>query len=239
MKLDILALVAHPDDAEAFCGATLALHQRRGGKVGVVDLTDGEKGTRGNAELRKEEASKASELLGLSVRRHLSFPDGFVEDSRENRIEIIRVLRAYRPDIVITNAHTDRHPDHELTSRLVYRACFLSGLPKIETHWQQKPQEAWRPLHLYGTVQSYYVEPDFIVDVSETWDVKVKAIKAYASQFFHPAQPQEPKTLIANSAYLEMLEARGREFGFRIGAQHGEGFTVFRVPGVRTLTDLL
>ncbi len=239
MKLDILVIASHPDDAELGCGGTIARHVATGKKVGILDLTRGELGTRGTPELRAQEAAESAKILGVSVRENLGMADGFFKNDQAHQLGIVRVIRKYRPDIVLANAVYDRHIDHGRGASLAYDATFLSGLTKIETTDEHGArQDAWRPSVVYHYIQSLFVEPDFIVDVSGFWETKMKAVRAFKSQFFDPTS-QEPETYISKPGFLKMLEARAVEFGHAIGAQHGEGFTVRRFPGVRDLFDLM
>ena len=238
MKLDILVLAAHPDDAELTCSGTIALHVAMGKKVGIVDLTQGELGTRGSAELRLQEAQESARILGLAVRDNLGLPDMFFRNERDHQLAVIRKLRQYKPDIVLANAVKDRHPDHARGSQLAIDACFMAGLRKIETQLDGQPQEAWRPNQLFHFIQSQYIQPDFVVDVSDYWDIKVASINAFSSQFFNPAS-DEPDTFISSENFMKFIDARGREYGQSIGVTYGEGFTLNKQLGVRSLFDLL
>src|SRR5688572_10533888 len=239
MKLDILVLAAHPDDAELGCGGTIARHIALGHTVGIVDFTRGELGTRGTPETRAREAADAAEVLGVSVRENLGLKDGYFQNDPESQHAVIKAIRKYQPSIVLANAVYDRHIDHGKGASLGYDACFLSGLAKIETVDETgKKQAAWRPSAVYHYIQSLLVEPDFIVDISEHWDSKIKAIKAFKTQFFNP-DSNEPETYISNPHFLRMIESRAIEFGHAIGATYGEGFTVRRYPGVKSLFDLI
>lgn len=238
MKLDILVLASHPDDAELCTGGTLAKHIAMGYKAGIVDFTRGELGTRGSVEIRKQEAERASEILGLSVRENLGFADGFFRNDEFHQREVIKVIRTYKPDIVLANAIYDRHSDHGRAAELAADACFLSGLAKIETEVDGKKQDAWRPRALYHYIQSQFITPDLIVDISDYWDVKVASYMAYKSQVFDP-ESNEPETYISSPQFLKLIEARAVEFGNAIGTKYGEGYTVRRFPGVNNLLDLL
>lgn len=238
MKLDILALAAHPDDVELSCAGTLHKAVKAGKKVGVVDLTRGELGTRGTPEIRLAEASASAEILGLAVRDNLGFRDGFFEVDETHRKEVIKVLRKYRPDIVLANAIDDRHSDHGRASFLIKESCFLSGLEKIETFDQDIRQEKWRPNAVYHYIQSIPHEPDFIVDVTDEWDVKMKSIEAFKTQFFDP-NSEEPQTYISSPRFMEMVHSRGVHYGHEIGVRYGEGFTVERRLGVGDITTLI
>jgi bacillithiol biosynthesis deacetylase BshB1 len=237
LKLDILVLAAHPDDAELGCGGTIAKHTSLGKKVGVVDMTQGELGTRGTVEDRRQEAAASAKILGLSVRENLGLPDGFFRNEREHQLAVVRAIRKFQPDIVLANAIYDRHPDHGRAADLTFEACFLSGLSKVITEDGGKPQNAWRPRVLYHYIQSQIIKPDFVVDVSAFWDKKMEAVMAYKTQFHNPAS-KEPETYISKPGFLKMLHARATEYGQGIGVEYGEGFTVRRVIGVDTLFDL-
>jgi N-acetylglucosamine malate deacetylase 1 len=238
LKLDILVLAVHPDDAELGCGGTIASHVAMGQKVGVVDLTRGELGTRGNAEIRDKEAAEAAKILGLSIRENLHFKDGFFRNDEAHQLEIIKVIRKYQPALIITNATEDRHTDHGRSAELCYTASFLSGLAKIETEMNGQAQKPWRPKQVYHFIQSKLLIPDVIVDVSDFWETKMAAIYAYKSQFHNP-ESKEPPTFISSPAFMKMIEGRGNEFGFSIGVKYGEGFLVKRIPGVKNLNSLL
>ena len=237
MKLDILVLAAHPDDAEISCGGTIAKHIALGKKVGVVDLTRGELGTRGTAEIRDQEAAASSKILGLSARENLGLRDGFFQNSEMDQLKVVAAIRKYQPEIVLTNAVHDRHPDHGRASELVYQATFLSGLVKVETKLDGKSQNAWRPKAVYHFIQSLYIQPDFVVDVSEFWEKKVEALRAFKSQFYDP-NSKEPETFISNPGFMKLIDSRGQELGYTIGVKYGEGFTVRRHLGVDNLFQL-
>lgn len=239
MKLDILVMAAHPDDAELGCAGTIARHVAEGYKVGVVDFTQGELGTRGTAQTRAAEAAEAARIQGLVVRENLGFRDGFFRNDEEHQLRVIQAIRKYRPAIVLANAVYDRHTDHGKGASLASDACFLSGLVKIETKDENgNPQQPWRPSAVYHYIQSIFVEPDFIVDISDYWHVKINAIRAFKTQFYDP-NSSEPETYISRPGFIKMVESRAVEFGHAIGTQYGEGFTVRRYPGVRSLFDLL
>lgn len=239
MKLDILALAAHPDDAELGCGGTLIRHIKAGLKVGVVDLTRGEMGTRGTPEQRDQEAAASAKVMGLAVRANLGLPDSFFQNIKEHQLKVVAALRTYRPDIVLANALHDRHPDHGKGADIAYTACFLAGLAKVATlDSNGKPQEPWRPKALYHYIQSQLIVPDFVIDISDEWEQKMTAIRAYKSQFYDPSS-QEPVTYISTPEFLRMLESRAIEMGHAIGVKYGEGFSTRRWMGVRSLTDLI
>jgi N-acetylglucosamine malate deacetylase 1 len=238
MKLDILAFGAHPDDTELSCSGTLAKHVEAGLKVGVIDLTRGELGTRGSVEIRNEEAQRASKILGLSVRENLEMEDGFFLHSMENKLKVATAIRKYQPSIVLANAIDDRHPDHGRAAALVEEAVFIAGLAKVETRVLNQPLKPWRPKVIYHYIQSRWITPHFVVDVSDHWATKMEAIRAFKSQF-HDPESGEPETYISSPAFLQMIEARGLDLGHSIGAKYGEGFTVSRHIGVKSLNDLL
>jgi bacillithiol biosynthesis deacetylase BshB1 len=237
MKLDILAFAAHPDDVELACSGTVLKHIHAGLAVGVADLTRGELGTRGTAEIRAREAAAATEIMGVKVRVNLGLEDGFFRHDKESLMRIIEVIRTYRPDIVMATAVSDRHPDHGRAARLVSEACFLSGLPKIVTRKDGQPQDAWRPASIYHYIQDYWIKPDFIVDISDFFEKKMSAIRAFPSQFYSP-DSSEPETPISTKEFWDFLSARAEEMGRLIGARYGEGFTTERPPAVRLFTDL-
>jgi bacillithiol biosynthesis deacetylase BshB1 len=238
MKLDILAFGAHPDDVELGCAGTLAKEVAMGNKVGIIDLTQGELGTRGSVELRKTEAKKAAEILGVSIRENLGFADGFFVNDKEHQLEIIKMLRKYQPEIVLCNAIDDRHIDHSKGSKLVSDACFLSGLQKIETELDGKQQEKWRPKLVYHYIQWKNLTPDFVVDVTGFMPQKIDAVMAYSSQFFDP-NSQEPQTPISSKNFTDSIEYRARDLGRLIGTEHAEGFTVERYLAVDSLDKLM
>jgi len=237
-KLDILAIAAHPDDVELSCSGTIAKHVAEGRSVGILDLTRGELGTRGTPELRAQEAAKASEILGLRVREALDLGDGWFELNQANKLAIIKVLRKYQPEVVLCNAIHDRHIDHGRGSQLASDACFLSGLRKIETEVGGQLQQAWRPKAVYHYIQDRWIDPDFVIDITEHMDTKLAAIHAFSSQF-HDPDSKEPQTPISSPEFLEYIKGRASQFGRMINARFGEGFTVERTPGVASLFDLI
>ena len=238
MKLDTLVIVAHPDDAELACAGTIIQQIKNGRKVGIVDLTRGEMGTRGTPEIRLQEASDAAKIMGLSVRENLELADVYFQNDRPHQMKVIQKIRKYRPEMVLTNALTDRHPDHGKGADLVKTASFMAGLKMIETFDGDQTQEAWRPKVVYFSIQSQSLQPDLIVDVSDSWTTKMQAIRAFKSQFHNP-DSTEPETYISNPEFLKMIESRGKEFGHSIQVQYGEGFNVERVIGVNDLFDLI
>lgn len=238
MKLDILAFGAHPDDVELGCAATIAKEISLGSKVGIVDLTRGELGTRGSAELRDSEARIAGEILGVSVRENLGFADGFFKNDKEHQLEIIKMIRKYQPEIVLCNAINDRHIDHPKGSQLVSDACFLSGLLKIKTTLDGAKQEKWRPKQVYHYIQWKNIEPDFVVDVTGFMDKKIGSVMAYSSQFFDP-KSNEPETPITSKNFTDSIEYRARDLGRLIGVDFAEGFTSKRYVAVEDLSKLI
>jgi bacillithiol biosynthesis deacetylase BshB1 len=225
MKTDILFIAAHPDDVELCCGGTVVKHIQAGNTVGIVDLTAGELGTKGNAKLRAEEAAQASAIMGIHFRENLGLRDGFFDLSESNKLPVIRAIRKYRPTIVITNAIRDRHPDHGRASQLVSESCFLSGLIKIEMEHDGKPLEAWRPRQVLHMIQDNYIHPDICVDITPYMDKKMEAIRAFSSQFYTPGI-EEAITPISNPFFFEFWQSRFREMGRLIGVEFAEGYTV-------------
>ncbi|TGE28645.1 bacillithiol biosynthesis deacetylase BshB1 [Hymenobacter metallicola] len=239
MKLDILAFGAHPDDVEMSAAGTLLAAAALGKKIGIVDFTRGELGTRGTPATRAAEAEAASRILGLSVRENLGLPDGFFRNDREHQLPLIAALRRYQPDVVLCNAIHDRHPDHGRGASLASEACFLSGLRMIETFGPDgQPQQPWRPRTVYHYIQDRQIAPDFVVDISEFWPGKWASIQAYKTQFFDP-NSTEPVTYLSTPVFSQFMEARAREFGHIIGVEFGEGFTRERPVGVRDITALI
>jgi len=237
MKLDILAFAAHPDDVELSASGTLMKHIALGKKVGIVDLTQGELGSRGTIETRYTEAEKASQIMGIHYRENLKMRDGFFEINEENKLSIIQQIRKTQPTIVLANAVSDRHPDHARASKLISEACFYAGLVKIETQMDGEIQMAHRPKVLYHYIQDRFIRPDFVVDVSDFVDAKLEAIKAFKTQFYDP-ESNEPNTPISGKEFLDFIKSRMRELARPIGADYAEGFTVERFVGVNDLFDL-
>jgi bacillithiol biosynthesis deacetylase BshB1 len=237
MKLDILAIGAHPDDVEMSCGGTIAKEIANGKKVGILDLTRGELGTRGSAEIRDQESKNAAEILGVHMRQNLAFADGFFVNNHASQLEIIKVIRKYKPEIVLCNAIDDRHIDHSKGSKLASDACFLSGLRKIETIHEGNHQQEWRPKLVYHYIQWKDIEPDVVVDVTGYMDIKLKSIFAYKSQFFDE-NSKEPLTPISSKNASDSMEYRNRNLGRIIGAEAAEGYTVERYPAVDSIFDL-
>ena len=237
MKLDILAFGAHPDDVELGCSGTIAKEVSLGKKVGIIDLTRGELGTRGSVEIRNSESAKASEILGVSVRENLDMRDGFFINDEAHQLKIIQMLRKYRHEIVLCNAIADRHIDHGKGSKLVSDACFLSGLVKIETELNGEKQQAWRPKVVYHYIQWQNIEPDFVVDISGFLDKKMESVLAYGSQFYDP-NSKEPVTPITSKTFLDSVKYRAEDLGRLVGVAYAEGFTTERYLAVNSLGDL-
>ncbi len=238
MKIDILAIGAHPDDIELGCAATLAKEINNGKKVGILDLTRGELGTRGTAEIRDQEAANAAKILGVAFRHNLGFSDGFLVNNPASQLEIIKILRKYRPDVVLCNAIDDRHIDHGKGSKLASDACFLSGLQKIETIYEGNNQKSWRPKFVYHYIQWKNIEPDFVVDVTGFMDKKLEAVFAYESQFYKK-EANEPATPISSTNFRDSITYRAQDLGRLIGTEYAEGFTVERYLAVKSLFDLI
>jgi bacillithiol biosynthesis deacetylase BshB1 len=238
LKLDILVLPVHPDDAELGCAGTILKEIALGKKVGIVDLTRGELGTRGSAEIREKEAAESGRIMGIVVRDNLSIPDGFFTNTKEYQLRVIEAMRRFQPEIIITNAYHDRHPDHGRASELVEASSFLAGLRKIETSYQGIAQDPWRPKQVLHFIQDNYIKPDIVVDVTDHWEKKVESIHAYGSQFFNPEWQNEPQTYISSPEFIAVIEARAREFGKSIGVKFAEGFTSRKILGVNSLFDL-
>jgi N-acetylglucosamine malate deacetylase 1 len=237
MKVDILAIGVHPDDVELSCSGTLLKHLTMGKTAGILDLTLGELGTRGNAELRTKEANKAAEILGVSFRTQLNFQDGFFTNDKQHLLSIIQQLRLHQPELVLCNAISDRHPDHGRAAKLIADACFYSGLIKIETSYNNVIQQPWRPKAVYHYIQDNFIHPDFVIDISAHIQKKHDAIMAFSSQFYNP-NSNEPETPISSKSFLASLNSKMAVWGRAIGADYAEGFTVNRYPGVNNLFDL-
>jgi N-acetylglucosamine malate deacetylase 1 len=237
MQLDILAIGVHPDDVELACAGTLLHHIALGHKVGILDLTRGELGTRGSAELRTQEAAASAQLMGASVRENLDLADGFFENNMASVLAIVQQIRRFRPRIVLANAIKDRHPDHGRAAQLISDACFYAGLRKIETTWQGEAQTAHRPENVYHYIQDYNLQADFVFDISAYMDKKLELILCFGSQFFDP-NSQEPRTPISGPDFLEFVRAKARTYGRPAGFDYAEAYTVARNIGVHNLFDL-
>ena len=232
MKLDILIFGAHPDDVELGCGGTIIKEVQRGKKVGVIDLSRGELGTRGNFKIRDIETKRATELMGVKMRKNLNFKDGFFKDDEKHKLVLIKEIRRYKPEIVITNAPLDRHPDHARASKITINACFLSGLEKIMTN-----QKVWRPKAIYHYIQFNNLKPDIVIDISQQMDLKIKVVKAYESQFFNP-KSKESETIISSKDFLDSVSYRAKDLGRQSGCEYGEGFLVHQLIKIDSLLDI-
>ena len=233
MKLDILAFGAHPDDIELGCSGTILKHLKKGLTIGVIDLTGGELGTRGTVETRNQESIQATKVLGVQLRENMGFKDGFFENNEKNKIELIKKIREYRPEIVLTNAPTDRHPDHGRASDLTIDACFLSGLEKIETG-----QDVWKPKHIYHYIQFNTILPDFVVDITEEMDKKLESVLCYKTQFYNP-DSKESETIISSEDFLESVKYRARDLGRQSDCKYAEGFVSNQTLKINSLKDLI
>ncbi|HEX7366669.1 MAG TPA: bacillithiol biosynthesis deacetylase BshB1 [Pelobium sp.] len=239
MKIDLLFIVAHPDDVELGAAGTILKHKKEGKTVGIIDLTRGELGTRGTPETRKQEATQAAEILGLDLRANLGVRDGFFKNDEQHQLKVIAAIRKYQPEIVITNAYHDRHPDHGRACDLVSDACFLAGLQKIETKDEEQVQVPHRPRLLLHLIQDTYIKPDIVIDISEFMEQKLAAIRAYKTQFFvEGVNIHEPQTYISNPAFMDLIIGRTREYGRSIQVEHAEGFLSKKILGVDSLFDL-
>jgi N-acetylglucosamine malate deacetylase 1 len=237
-KLDILVLAAHPDDAELGCAGTILAHVALGYKVGIIDFTHGELGTRGSGPLRLLEAQAAATILGLSARENMGFRDGFFENDERHQMALVQIIRKYQPTLVLANAPKDRHPDHSKGASIATKACFLAGLQKIETlDTTGIKQKAWRPQNVWHYIQDQHISPDIVTDITAYWPQKLEAIKAFKSQFFD-ADSLEPASYISSKDFWHFLEARAREMGHPMGFTYGEGFIKSRAFGVKNLFDL-
>jgi bacillithiol biosynthesis deacetylase BshB1 len=241
MKLDILAIGVHPDDVELGCSGIMITEIRKGKKAGIIDLTQGELGTRGSVETRYAEAKKAADIIGVIARENLKMRDGFFKNDEEHQLKLISYIRKYQPEVVFANILDDRHPDHGRAGHLISDACFLSGLVKVKTFDEKgNEQEKWRPKYILHYLQDWYHEPDLIIDVSDVFEQKMKAVEAYTSQFHVSGQEQEGlETYISTPDFLQSVIARARMLGKRIGVKYGEGFTSDKKIGIRSLDALV
>ena len=238
ITLDILAFGAHPDDFEISCGGTIVRSIEQGKKVGIIDLTAGELGSRGSREIRLQECTDAANLIGLSMRENLNFRDCFFSNDEWHQLRVIEKIRAYRPSIVLVNSPSDRHPDHARASELVRTAAYLAGLSKISTSHNGEPQSAWRPRTVMMYIQDYHLEPSFVVDISRYWEKKIEILNCYSSQFFDPTSA-EPTTPISGKEFFDFLYGKALNYGRPCGFTLGEGFIMDRYPGVDSLADIL
>ena len=237
LNVDILAIGAHPDDVELGCSGTIAKEIALGKKVGIIDLTRGELGTRGSAEIRDLEAKKAAGILGVSFRENLNFKDGFFTNDETHQLELIKVIRKYKPKIILCNAIDDRHIDHPKGAKLVVDSCFLSGLKKIKTNNEGVDQNPWRPENIYHYIQWKNLNPDFVVDISEYFDTKIKSVKAFKSQFYNGNESVHD-TPISTKNFLDSIEYRAKDLGRLTGVEYAEGFIASRLPRIESISDL-
>lgn len=244
MKLDILAFGAHPDDIELSCSGTLIVEKHNGKKVGIIDVTQGEMGTRGNAEARAQEAANAAAIIGVDIRENLFMADGFFKNDKEHQLKIITVLRKYQPEIVLCNAPEDRHPDHGRSADLITDAAFLSGLRKIVTHCNEGKngniqQKEWRPKYVFNYIQDRFLQPDFVIDITEGFEKKLEAIKAYKTQFFNAELTDEPQTYLSTPEFLDSIIYRAKMFGKMIGVKYAEGYISKKMIGLKSFDALI
>ena len=237
MELDVLAIGAHPDDVELGCAGTVAKLVKLGHKVGILDMTEGELGTRGTKQIRAREATEAAKILGVSIRENLKIPDGNIELTKTNRLKVIRVLRKYRPKILLIPNHHDRHPDHVHASRLAQEAWFYSGLVNIKTELGGKAQKPWRPHHYFNYMMKYEFTPSFVIDISDVYEIRQKAVRAFKSQFFDP-NSKEPETLLSKKTFLDFIDTRAKFYGQMIGVEYGDPLYSVKPFGVNDLFDL-
>ena len=237
MKIDILAIGAHPDDVELGCSGTIAKEISNNKKVGILDLTKGELGTRGSAEIREKEANDAAKILNVAFRENLNFKDGFFKNDEEHQLKLIQVIRKYKPDVILCNAIDDRHIDHPRGAKLVIDSCFLSGLKKIVTEYNNKEQEPWRPLNIYHYIQWKNLKPDFVVDISNFFEIKIKAVKSFKSQFYNEKEPVH-NTPISTKNFIDSIEYRARDLGRLTNVDYAEGFISARLPLIDSITVL-
>ena len=238
MKIDVLAFGVHPDDVELSCSGILMVEKNNGKTTGIIDLTEGELGTRGTAETRKQEAEDSAKILHVNIRENLKLADGFFENDKESRLKIVEAIRKYKPEIIFCNAPEDRHPDHGRSAVLVSDAAFLSGLQKIETTEQDTVQEAWRPKYIFNYIQDRYLKPDFVVDITGVFEKKLEAIKAFKTQFHNPGT-DGPQTYISTPDFLESVIYRHKMFGKMIGVKFAEGFISSKTIGIRNFDALI
>jgi bacillithiol biosynthesis deacetylase BshB1 len=241
MKLDLLAIGVHPDDVELGCSGTIINEIKNGKKVGILDLTQGELGSRGTIETRYEEAAKAARIMGVHARENLKMADGFFKNDEDHQRKLITAIRKYQPDIVITNSLSDRHPDHGRAAKLTTDSCFLSGLRKIETKNEHgEIQERWKPKYIFHYIQDRFHEPDFVIDITDVFEQRMEAVKAYSTQFYSAGNEDNgPQTYISSAGFLESIVARARMIGKKIGVQYGEGFNTEKRLGIKNFDSLI
>jgi bacillithiol biosynthesis deacetylase BshB1 len=238
MKLDVMAIGVHPDDVELSCAGVLLVEKKNGKKTGIIDLTQGELGTRGTAETRKDEAAKAGTILGVDIRENLMMADGFFQNDRSHQLKIIEAIRKYQPEIILCNAPEDRHPDHGRSAKLVSDATFLSGLMKIETSVEGRMQQPWRPKYVLHYIQDRFLQPDFVVDITDVFEKKLESIRAYATQFHNPGV-DGPQTYISTPDFLDSIIYRSKMLGKMIGVKYAEGFISEKMIGIKSLEVLI
>ena len=238
MKLDVMAIGAHPDDVELSCAGVLLTEKSKGRTTGIIDLTQGELGTRGTSETRTSEAAKAAGILGLDVRENLQMADGFFQNDKANQLMLVNIIRKYQPEIILCKAPEDRHPDHGRSAKLLEDATFLSGLVKIETVENGELQKPWRPKYVFNYIQDRYLKPDFVMDITDVFETKLEAIKAYATQFHNPNQAG-PQTYISTPDFLDSIIYRSKMFGKMIGVKYAEGFMSAKMIGFKTFDNLI
>lgn len=238
MKLNVLAIGVHPDDVELSCSGVLLLEKNNGNKTGIIDLTQGELGTRGNAKTRAEEAAKAASILKVDIRENLCMADGFLQNDKAHQLKIVESIRKYQPEIILCNSTEDRHPDHGKSARLVADAAFLSGLMKIETFYDGNLQQPWRPKYVFHYIQDRFLQPDFVVDITAVMDAKLESIKAYSTQFYNP-DLNEPQTYISTPDFLDSIIYRAKMLGKMIGVKYAEGFISEKMIGIKSLDVLI
>lgn len=238
MKLDVLAFGVHPDDVELSCAGVLLQEKKNGRKTGIIDLTRGELGTRGTAETRAQEAEKAAAILKVDIRENLQMQDGFLQNDKDHQLKIIETLRKYQPDIILCNAPQDRHPDHGKSARLVSDAAFLSGLVKIETSVNGMPQLPWKPKYVFNYIQDRFLQPDFVIDITEVFETKLESIKAYTTQFHNPCV-EGPQTYISTPDFLDSIIYRAKMLGKMIGVKYAEGFVSEKMIGIKSFDVLI
>ena len=236
--MDVLAFGVHPDDVELGCSGTILASIAEGKKAGIIDLTKGELGTRGSAEIRKEEAANAANILKVSIRENLEMADGFFQNDEKHQRKIIEVIRKYRPEVVLCNAVEDRHPDHGRSAQLVEDAAFLSGLRKIETFVEGEIQKEWRPKYVFHYIQDRFLHPDFIFDISDYMNEKLESVKCYKTQFFNPAL-NEPETYISSPEFFDSVKARAMMLGKRIGVKYAEGYITNKMIGIKSFDSII
>ncbi|MBK8520601.1 MAG: bacillithiol biosynthesis deacetylase BshB1 [Ferruginibacter sp.] len=238
MKLDILAFGVHPDDVELSCAGALLVEQKNGKKTGIIDLTAGELGTRGSGEIRKSEAAAAAKILGVEIRENLEMADGFFQNDEAHQRKVISAIRAFQPEIILCNAPDDRHPDHGRSSKMVADAAFLSGLMKIETTFNGEVQKAWRPKYVFRYIQDRMLQPDLVIDITDVFEQKIEAIRAYKTQF-HNSDLDEPQTYISTPDFLDSVIYRHKWFGKMIGVKYAEGFISEKMIGLKNFDAII